>query len=68
MKEATSGGKKRGIEQVLEDQVVTGDDSVKKNENDDVAIKKDVETQEAEVNSEVCSYSELFILLIFTIN
>lgn len=58
MKEATSGGKKRGIEQVLEDQVVTGDDSVKENENDDVAIKKDVETQEAEVNSEVYNYSE----------
>lgn len=57
MKEATSGGKKRGIEQVIEDEVVTADDSVKENENKDAAIQKDVETQEAEVGSEVCNYS-----------
>lgn len=58
MKEATSGGKKRGIEQVIENEVVAGDGSVKENENGNVTIKKEVETQEAEVNSEVCNYYE----------
>lgn len=60
MKEATSGGKKRGIEQVIEDKIIPSD-SIKK-EKEDAVIQKDVEVKKAEVVSEVCNYSECFIL------
>jgi len=51
MKEATSGGKKRGIDEVNESIVAASDDTIKENDNE-VILKE--ETQETITDSEVC--------------
>lgn len=54
MKDATSGAKKRGIEQVLEEEVNKDENLAKDGDDASVVNNEDVKTQDTETDSEVC--------------
>lgn len=63
MKEATSGGKKRGIDQVIEkdDTAKKGEVAVKEKKVNAAVCSTNAESEKVDIDSEVCNIKYIFL-------